>query len=95
MKAEYIGLIAGVLTSSSLLPQLIKLVKEKKAEDVSVVMLIILMTGIGFWIYYGIIREDEPIIYTNSFSLLLNISVLILAIKYKRKGLLQSSKTNT
>ena len=77
-------MIAGIFTATSLMPQLIKIVKEKKAEDISLGMLFILMTGIGLWIYYGILREDLPILITNSFSLLLNIIVVILSIKYKK-----------
>ena len=81
---QTIGLAAGVLTASSLIPQVIKTLKEKKAEDVSLVMLIILMSGIILWIVYGVKREDLPIIATNSFSLLVNITMVILRIKYHR-----------
>ena len=81
---QIIGLTAGVLTASSLLPQLIKTIKEKKAEDISLVMLLILLSGICLWIVYGIKRDDFPIIATNSFSLLLNIIMIVLRIKYKR-----------
>ena len=77
-------MIAGIFTATSLMPQLIKIIKEKKAEDLSLGMLFILMTGICLWIYYGILREDLPILITNSFSLLLNIIVVILSIKYKK-----------
>ena len=80
---QTIGIIAGIFTATSLLPQLIKILKEKKAEDVSIGMLLILMTGVALWIYYGVLREDVPIIATNSFSLLLNIITLYYRIKYK------------
>lgn len=81
----YIGIIAGILTSVSLLPQLIKIIREKKAQDISLVMLITLLSGISGWIYYGILREDLPIIITNSFSLLINLLVIIFTIRYKPK----------
>ena len=42
---QWIGIAAGVLTSVSMLPQLIKIIKEKKAGDVSVVMLLVLIGG--------------------------------------------------
>lgn len=80
---QLIGLAAGILTASSLLPQVIKTLKEKKAEDVSLVMLIILQAGLILWIVYGIKRSDLPIIATNSFSLLVNIVMVVLRIKYK------------
>jgi MtN3 and saliva related transmembrane protein len=83
-----IGIVAGILTSISLLPQLIKIIKNKKSEDVSVPMLIILFCGVGLWIYYGFLREDLPIIATNISSLLLNTSIIILSIKYKEGKIL-------
>lgn len=79
----YIGIISGILTSVSLLPQLIKIIREKKAEAISYMMLIVLMLGISGWIYYGYLKSDLPIIVTNSFSLLVNILIIIFTIKYK------------
>ena len=81
---QLIGLAAGILTSCSLLPQLIKTIREKKAEDVSIVMLIVLMSGVALWVVYGIKRNDMPIMVTNSFSLLLNITMLFFRFKYNR-----------
>ena len=82
-----IGIAAGVLTASSLIPQVIKKIKKKKAEDVSLLMLFILQAGIILWIVYGFKREDLPIILTNSVSLLVNITMVVLGIKYKKKPL--------
>ncbi|HEY6955579.1 MAG TPA: SemiSWEET transporter [Flavisolibacter sp.] len=81
---QVIGLAAGVCTATSLLPQVVKTIKEKKAEDVSLGMLIVLATGIILWIVYGVKKNDLPIIATNSFSLLVNIVMVVVGIKYKR-----------
>ncbi len=79
-----VGIVAGLFTACSLLPQLIKIIKEKKVEDLSIGMLTTLMLGLALWITYGILKNDLPIIATNVFSLLLNISILILRFKYSR-----------
>jgi MtN3 and saliva related transmembrane protein len=79
-----LGLVAGILTSSSLIPQLVKILKDKKVEDLSTGMFVTLMLGVALWIFYGIKRDDFPIIATNGFSLLLNITILILRFKYKK-----------
>ncbi|NTS42223.1 SemiSWEET transporter [Flavisolibacter sp. BT320] len=81
---QAIGLFAGICTASSLLPQLIKTIKEKKADDISKTMLFVLLTGVATWVVYGVLRHDLPIIITNSFSFLLNIIMIFLRIKYKR-----------
>jgi MtN3 and saliva related transmembrane protein len=81
---QVIGLAAGLCTACSLLPQVVKTLREKKAEDVSLLMLLVLMAGLILWIIYGIKRNDLPIIATNSFSLLVNIVMIILRLKYKK-----------
>ena len=81
---QIIGISAGILTATSLIPQLVKIIKEKKADDVSPMMLIILMAGLGLWATYGIMKEDWPIIITNSFSFLLNTVVLVFRYKYSK-----------
>jgi MtN3 and saliva related transmembrane protein len=81
---QVIGLTAGVCTATSLLPQIVKTIKKKKADDVSLLMLFVLGTGIVLWIVYGFKRSDIPIIATNAFSLLVNITMVILRIKYKK-----------
>jgi MtN3 and saliva related transmembrane protein len=81
---QTIGIAAGVCTASSLLPQVVKTLREKKAEDVSIAMLFVLQAGLILWIVYGIKRNDMPIIITNCFSLLVNITMVILRFKYNK-----------
>jgi MtN3 and saliva related transmembrane protein len=76
------GIVAGIFTASSLLPQVIKTLKEKRAEEVSKAMLGTLMCGVSLWIVYGFMRGDLPIIVTNCFSLMVNITMMTLRIKY-------------
>lgn len=86
MSPGYVGIVAGILTSISLLPQLVKIIREKEAENLSYGMLLVLLAGLGCWVYYGILREDLPIIITNSFSFLINMLVIIFTIKYKNNS---------
>lgn len=79
-----IGIIAGLLTSSSSIPQIVKIIKEKKVADLSMSMFITLSFGVLLWTVYGILRDDMPIIVTNGFSFCLNITILILRFKYKK-----------
>jgi MtN3 and saliva related transmembrane protein len=85
MNPGFVGILAGILTSVSLLPQLVKIIKEKKAEDLSYFTLIILLIGLGCWVWYGILKEDMPIIVTNSFSFFVNSLVIFFTIRYKEK----------
>jgi len=81
----YVGLFAGMCTAISLLPQLVKIIREKRANAISYGMLSILMLGLISWIAYGVIKNDYPIIITNGLSLALNILIVIFTIKYKTR----------
>jgi MtN3 and saliva related transmembrane protein len=81
-----IGIAAGVLTAISMLPQVFKTIKTKKAEHVSPLMLIILICGVSLWVVYGILKNDLPIIFTNGFSVLVNMCMLFLRWKYREKN---------
>jgi len=82
---QVIGISAGILTSVSMLPQLIKIIKEKEAKDISIVMILILLAGLCMWIYYGILKKDMPIIVTNIFSVVVNLTLLFFRLRYWKK----------
>jgi len=79
-----IGITASALTAVSLIPQLVKVIREKEAKNVSLVMLLVLSAGLGGWVYYGILKEDWIIIVSNSFSFIINLLLGIFSIKYKK-----------
>lgn len=81
---QWIGIGAGILTGVSLLPQLIKLIREKKSETISFATLIVLLAGLAGWVWYGLLKKDYPIIVTNAFSLLTNITIIILSLLYRK-----------
>jgi MtN3 and saliva related transmembrane protein len=83
---EWVGIGAGVLTGSSMLPQVVKVIREKKATQVSVAMLLVLIAGVGLWIWYGFLKTDWPIMVTNGFSFLVNLIMLGLRYKYRKNS---------
>lgn len=80
-----IGIIAGVLTAIAAIPQILKTIKTRKAKHVSLFMFLVLLSGNGFWCYYGILNTDWPIIITNAFSFSMDILMLFLKFKYRER----------
>ena len=76
------GFIAAGLTTIAFLPQVIKTSKSKKADDVSIVMLLTFITGLNFWIIYAIQTDSFPVLIANIITLILNIIILTLKISY-------------
>jgi MtN3 and saliva related transmembrane protein len=81
----WIGLIAGICTSISLLPQLFKIIKEKRSENISLPYLVILLAGLCLWILYGVMKKDMPVIFTNVFAVLTALTTLVLGIVYRMR----------
>ena len=77
-----VGLLAATLTTVAFLPQMIKTWQTKSAKDVSYSMLITFIIGVFLWLIYGIMREDIAIILANGITLILNLTILYLKIKY-------------
>ncbi|PWN64941.1 hypothetical protein C1631_020155 [Chryseobacterium phosphatilyticum] len=86
MDVNVLGIIAGFLTSVSMIPQLVKVIKEKNVEDISLVMLLVLISGLSLWVWYGIKKDEMPIILSNGFAVLVNISLLICYFIYNKKN---------
>jgi len=81
---EVVGIAAGICTGISLLPQLIKILREKKDQGLSLFYLIVLLAGLILWIVYGLIKKDIPIVATNILSLILNIATITANTYYKK-----------
>ncbi len=84
MDETLLGAVAGVLTSVAMLPQLIKVLKEKNADDISLLTLIVLLSGLLLWVWYGVLKEEWPIILSNGFAILVNLVLLISSLIFKR-----------
>jgi MtN3 and saliva related transmembrane protein len=81
---EVIGLIAGACTTGALLPQVFHVLKTKSTGDISLHMYIILCTGVGLWMVYGLLNSAISLILTNLVTFLLAFTILLLKIKNER-----------
>ncbi len=84
MNVDLFGYFAAILTTSAFLPQLIKTLKTRKADDVSLTTLIMFIIGVFSWIIYGYKISSLPILLANLITLILNLSILISKIYFSR-----------
>lgn len=78
-----LGLTAASMTTISFVPQAIKTIKTRHTKDLSLSMYTILTIGVLFWLFYGILIKDLPIIIANAVTLSFTFTILVLKIKYK------------
>ena len=79
-----IGILASIFALSSTVPQIIKGLKTKKMDDLSVWLILSLIVGLSLWVIYGIGRSDIVIIGGNAVGVSLNLILLLLKFRYSR-----------
>jgi MtN3 and saliva related transmembrane protein len=79
---DIIGYIATFLTIITGIPQLLKIIKSKKSNDVSLSMFVILAVAQVLWVVYGIYRSDVQIIITNVIAGFITLFIIYITIYY-------------
>jgi len=79
-----IGIVAGIMTTVSFIPQITKILKTGHTRDISLYMYAILETGLFLWLVYGIFIERLPIILANSVAFIFCGFILVVKIKNRR-----------
>ena len=76
------GYFAGFLTTISFLPQVVKTWKSRSASDLSWGMFSVFSVGVMFWLIYGFLIQEPPIILWNSVTLALVLAILVMKLKF-------------
>ena len=79
---EALGLIAGGFVVFASLPQILKIIKTKRTNDISLPMYIALNIGTFLWLVYGLLTQQMALIITNVIFQIFNLSILFLKIKH-------------
>ena len=79
---EFLGLVAGVLTTAAYMPQVVKTWRTRSADDFSLPTLLMLVVGIGLWTIYGVLRAAPAIWLGNGIAIVL--AAFILSMKLRR-----------
>jgi MtN3 and saliva related transmembrane protein len=81
-RAMMLGLTAGTLTTVAFIPQLAKALRSKSTGDLSWGMVLTFTIGALLWLIYGIWIDSPPVILANAVTLLLQLGIISLKIKY-------------
>jgi len=77
-----LGVTAGTLTTVAFIPQLAKALKSRSTGDLSWGMVLTFTIGVLLWLIYGIWIDSLPVILANAVTLLLQLGIVSLKIKY-------------
>lgn len=78
--------LSTLLSLASYIPQLVKLLKTKESAGISILAWVISVLGLIAYFLYAIFSNDIKLAISMGISLLMGSLILILAIKYDRRG---------
>ncbi|GJQ23323.1 hypothetical protein BIY37_12990 [Candidatus Brocadia sapporoensis] len=81
-----VGTLAAICTTIGYIPQIIRGIRTKNLNDVSPMMLTLLLVGCSLWLAYGIHLKDPIIALANGFTLSFVITILLLRAAYKKNN---------
>ena len=76
IEAEYIGAIAGVLTTICFIPQLVRAIKMPDTKAISLSMYLLFTMGVVLWLFYGLMLNRPAIIFSNSITFIFTLIIL-------------------
>lgn len=94
MKFVWVGYMATTLSALSLVPSVYTAVVKKSVHSTSYSYLIIGMLGRIFWLLYGFINRDWPIVVLSMYLIVVFITIGIAKIYYEanKKDVLSKTK---
>jgi MtN3 and saliva related transmembrane protein len=81
---EILGLVAGFLTTFSIVPQIIKVFKNRSSRDISLIFTMMFVAGGVLWLAYGLVDGLLPVIVWNALGVTFNLILLIAKVWYMR-----------
>jgi MtN3 and saliva related transmembrane protein len=86
-RIDGLGYAAALLTTAAYVPQLVRVLRLRSARDISLPTFIMFALGVVFWLLYGLYTGSRPIIASNSVTLVLAISIIVLKLRYDRHAM--------
>lgn len=80
---EIIGILAGILTLLTYIPQSVKTIRTQKTRDLSTMTLILLVSSAALWVTYGLVKHLPSVWFTN--LVVSSLGLTILSIKLGSK----------
>lgn len=82
---EVIGLVAGGLSSALFVPQIVKIIRQKSAEEISLITCIIGIVSSLLWLWFGIVQDHISMIVTNSLASVATLILLTSKLIYNKE----------
>lgn len=83
---DLLGLVATGFTTSSFVPQVWRTWRTRDVSGISLASYAVITVGLAFWLLYGLLRGDLPLIVANSVMVVLTAAITVMKIAYGKPG---------
>ena len=83
---EIIGMSAAILTTLAFVPQVLRVIKLKKTDGLSLSTYIIFTLGVVLWLVYGFFKNSISMVLGNGITLILSLIILVYIVKGKKSN---------
>jgi MtN3 and saliva related transmembrane protein len=81
-----IGVVAGLCSMASFIPQIVKILRERSAAAVSLHMYVVTIVGFICWTAFGLLTGSWPVTLANAVCLALTSTILVLRLRFGGEG---------
>jgi MtN3 and saliva related transmembrane protein len=81
-KVEYIGYLGTILSCITFIPQVYQTWKTKSVGDLSLIMVLIVVSSTIVWMTYAYLVKSKPIMLANAIVFVLSLMLLYFKLTY-------------
>jgi MtN3 and saliva related transmembrane protein len=82
MNVEWLGYVAGAITTASFAPQALKTLRTRDTSGISLGMYVVFVGGTCLWLAYGFVIDSWPIVLANGVTTILAAMILGLKLRH-------------
>ena len=74
--------LAATLTTVAFVPQALKVIQRKETKAISLAMYLAFATGVAFWLAFGVMIWNWPMMIANSITFALALTIIGMKLRY-------------
>ena len=78
----FVSAMAATLTTIAFVPQAVHIIRHKETRAISLQMYLVFATGIAFWLIFGFMLWNWPMILSNIVTLTLALTIISMKLRY-------------
>jgi MtN3 and saliva related transmembrane protein len=78
----FVSAIAATLTTVAFVPQAIHIIRFKETRAISLQMYVAFASGVAFWLLFGFMIWNWPMIVANAITLALALAIIAMKLRY-------------